>query len=57
MENAAAEMTVLLQEQKECQGYTLKKEEWDCWIHVANSPAAGGQKVEVEYVQTFIAVS
>ena len=27
MENAAAEMTVLLQEQKECQGYTLKKEE------------------------------
>ncbi len=25
--------------------------------HQCNSPAAGGQKVEVEYVQTFIAVS
>ncbi len=24
---------------------------------VTSSPAAGGQKVEVEYVQTFIAVS
>ncbi len=26
-------------------------------IHIAYSPAARGQKVEVEYVQTFIAVS
>ncbi len=29
-----------------------------CFLHhTYDSPAAGGQKVEVEYVQTFIAVS
>ncbi len=27
------------------------------WTHLTYSPAAEGQKVEVEYVQTFIAVS